>query len=222
MANYYILSESEFCKIFELGKGYRVSKKTLRQYSLYIAGSYLLFNEILAMGGGEMFSISYKKKKVRIGVSIHDIYTWQEFTCPLGTRMKLECTYMNKSAGRWNPFWTYTEFGNDAIQVAKLAYNKFTSLMLKMRSAYLHKYGVEFEWRDMLKEECYLHEPIWLDGVKFSAKLEVKNPGGLFEYIGDYDIHQSITNRQNTTFEGDILKPVMKIIKSIPNEKIQD
>lgn len=206
----YILSEEEFKEIFKLNRNYKVPQSTLKQYSLYVKGSNLLYEELYNIDKMRPLVIDFQENKEKIVCYSQDKTTWQTFVSPLGTRMKLECSYIDKSK-RPTPFWTYTKFNDKARNAASVAYNRFSNELLRIQSKYSSKYRIEMTWRNFFNKYGELHGPIWLDGCDFMCKLEIKNPQGLYEYIGDYDIKQSITNRYNV-FNGPVLKPILKII----------
>lgn len=210
----YILTEDEFKDVFKLDKNYKIPKATLKQYSLYVKGSYLLYIELSKIKYNKPLAINFNGKKEMIVCDVTCNEGWQNFIDPLGNRMELECRYLDVLSDKSEnitPFWTYTKFHDDAKTVASLAYNSLSEWLIKIRSFYIYKYSVDLKWRNQFIKYGDLHHPIWMDGCNFINKLIVKNPNEIYEFISDYDIKQSITNRYNV-FNGDILEPVNKIL----------
>jgi hypothetical protein len=225
----YILTEAEFREVFELEDGYTIPLATRKQYSMYIKGSYLMYQELYNIGerfDKKPMKIMFDGKPVLIRAYVSDRQSgWQKWVSPLGSRMALECSYIDENRGKGRegstPFWTYTKFGDKVSLVARMAYNEFENQLMRMRSDYSYKYQIEMQWRmigrELTRAVDYMN-PIWLDGCDFMNKLPVQNTKGLYEYIGDYAIKHTITNR-TSVFEGDILTPVMKIVKSFNTKK---
>lgn len=220
----YIPTESEFRETFKLDDDYKIPLATRKQYSKYVIGSYNLYNELKQFPDKKPMVIYYNSKRERIVVYVEESRGWQNFVNPLGSRMTLECSYVSggiRENGRpdTKPFWTYTKFDNPA-QVAYIAYDSLEQVLNTIKSKYQSKYRLELIWRNMaqtygLYKSVSFMNPIWLDGCKFMNKLEIRK-NGRSEFIGDYQIKQTITNRTDI-WNGDVLPLVKKIIGRTEN-----
>ena len=210
--NLYIPTEIEFRDLFKLDQDTRISKSTREQYAKYILGSYLLYVELRDIKEKKPITVEIEGKKEKITTYSSDDKGWQVFVDPLGTRMSLECYYFDKSRNDNTPFWTYTKFGNNAKYAASVTYKLFDYELEKIKGKYLKKYGLELEWKNMSIKYGDIHHPIWLDGCKFMNTLMIKRKDR-YVYIKDYEIKDTITNRDNI-WTGDILPLVKKIIES--------
>lgn len=217
----YVPTAEEFKETFKLNANYKIPIATLKQYTKYVVGSYLLWKELSDIANRKPFSIRYNNKVEKIVAYVSDETGtgWQEFVAPLGSRMRLECAYKDgkyyDGTEKSTPFWTYTKFDKDKCSVVSIVYKEFTNELNKIRSKYSSKYRIEMTWRNYL--ECRasgLMGPIWLDGCDFMNELEVRTGKGTCEFIGDYDIKHTITNRNNIWI-GNQLPAVKKIIDSI-------
>ena len=155
-----------------------------------------------------------KRIKLRANWSGSNHKSYQEWLMAL-SNPKIEVSYWDKNKNDFDPFWTYTMFEkNEKHNAASLAYESFIcNVLSKIRSKYQSKYQVELKFRDMSERGTDLHNPIWLNGVEFMMKLEIKAPR-VYDYISTSEIKESITNAFNI-WPGDYHKPVERIIKSL-------
>lgn len=211
----YILTDVEFKELFKLDNSYKIPKTTLKQYSLYIQGCYLLYEYLTNI---KDFKIVFQGEYELIKVVSEGDIGWRGFVAPLSTDFKLECSYYEKNRKGFKPFWTYTKFKNeDIIRVALTVYSELQNILNKTSGKYRHKYNIELEYRNLLeryRSKHYLSDPIWIDGVKFIRDLEVQNSDGDYEYLNHYDIEQTIHNRDGV-FNGKISPKVLKIVNSL-------
>ena len=207
----YILTEGEFKHLFKLADGYKIPKSTLKQYSLYIQGCYLLYEYLIKI---KDFKITFQGESELIKVVSDGDRGWIDFVAPLSTDFKLECSYYDKNRKEFNEFWTYTKFKNeDIMRVALTVYSELENILDKTSNKYRHKYNIELEYRNLLeryRSKNYLSHPIWIDGIKFMRELEVQNTSNKYEYLSHYDIERSINNRN-----GKISPEVLKIVNSL-------
>jgi hypothetical protein len=218
MSKLYIPTAQEFKKTFKLDAAYKIPRATLIQYANYVAGSYKLYHELVNIGKKKPIIITFKGKKEKIVLSCErdNDRGWQTFVSPLGSRMKLEASYIDpyrdKEKGSSTPFWTHTKFGDDVHSVIGIVYSYVKHMMHIMSSKYESKYRLRMEWRSVPNNSMMY--PIWLDGCEFTIGLEIKDKKGISRFIDDYEIKQSITNRSNI-WTGNILPAVQKIIDSV-------
>jgi len=197
--NDYKISETEFKNIFNLGSKYIVPESSLNTYTNYIIGSWLLYDEIYNINA-KKFSIYFKNEKIDLSARCCDHTCYQNWVSPLGSLMKIKVEYFdpNKSKGT-TPFWTYTKFNDNARMVSRLAYQEMCNVLNNIRAKYLSKYQIMLLYRDFSVEDYSPHpnDGLWLDGVEFISNLVVINEQGNSELISDYQIGNSITNRDN-------------------------
>lgn len=213
----YVITKAEFLEIFGLDPKCEIDKKTLTTFTKQIRGAYLLYKEIL--------DVKNKRFKNIDGTQIRGYFEpyehgFQRFVYTLGSKSKFRVDYIDQH-NRSTPFWAYTKYHDTDVntRMKNSAYRIFEVEFLNKIGYKYSKYGFKILYRDYAttSDEAYRSHPnqsIWWDGIEFDS-LYYKEPDGRYEKITDYDIEQVISNRAGSIWNGEILKPIQKIIDSV-------
>jgi hypothetical protein len=213
----------EFIEVFKLPEGTKVTKATLKQYTKYLRGTYLLWKALEDIDSKNISTMLDGKRTKLHAYLKKEHNDYQEWIKNLGTEPALEIQFEDKNQSS-KPFWTYTRFGNK-YKVVEIAYEVYIARVLTpLQSKFMKKYDVKLKyelkwnWHGRPMNSVDVMGPIKLRGVEYIIPLQIKLPNKEIKYLTSTHIRQTITNQHNI-WCGDMLEPVKRIIEE---EKIKN
>lgn len=214
------ITEKEFKELFELDDRCTIPKETLNTYNKQIKGAYFLYKEIMDIKSKKFKNVDDTKLQAHFEPYRNG---FQHFVYTLGSKSKLEVSYIDKIRGSV-PFWARTKYEREDNAFFKnTAYKIFISQILLPLEFKYSKYGFKFEYRDLAtrreeKDRCHPNQSIWWDGIVFNS-LFIKDAENKHKELYNLNIEKTISQRRGIWI-GDIPKPIKRIMAEIDKKTL--